>query len=172
MQRRCNHAFPTIERLCFTRGPCKVVIKKNSFQKPFRVELSSETPACQDMSLGAEELNWIELRSWQLQRRIGDGSGRWLRRNGKKWIRLCKEDSVCDLKLQWDCYKSVARIRLVKTENPIVCSSKLYSADISGSAVIACNSEWFVWGVNKSNNPIQNPSYILRTTQQVIICNY
>jgi hypothetical protein len=25
---------------------------------------------------------------------------------------------MCDLKLQWDCYKSVVRIRLVKVENP------------------------------------------------------
>jgi hypothetical protein len=36
----------------------------------------------------------------------------------KKLITLCKEDFMCDLKLQRDGYKSVARIRLVKTENP------------------------------------------------------
>jgi hypothetical protein len=30
-----------------------------------RVESSFETPAGQDMSLGAEELNLVELRSWQ-----------------------------------------------------------------------------------------------------------
>jgi hypothetical protein len=30
MQRRCKHALPTIERLCFLRCPCKVVIKKSS----------------------------------------------------------------------------------------------------------------------------------------------
>jgi hypothetical protein len=28
---------------------------------------------------------------------------------------------MCDLKLQWDCYESVARIRLVKTEDPSAC---------------------------------------------------
>jgi hypothetical protein len=48
----------------------------------------------------------------------GDGSRRWLRRKGRKWIRLCKEDFMRNLKLQWDSYKSVARIQLVKTENP------------------------------------------------------
>jgi hypothetical protein len=41
--------------------------------------------------------------------------------NGNKGIRLCKERFICDLKLQWGYYESVARIRLVKTENPSVC---------------------------------------------------
>jgi hypothetical protein len=35
----------------------------------------------------------------------------------RKKLRLRKEDVMCDLKLHWDCYISVARIRLVKTEN-------------------------------------------------------
>jgi hypothetical protein len=30
MQRRCKHDSSTIERLCFLRGPCKIVIKKSS----------------------------------------------------------------------------------------------------------------------------------------------
>jgi hypothetical protein len=30
MQRRCKQAFPTIERLCFLRGPYKFVTRKNS----------------------------------------------------------------------------------------------------------------------------------------------
>jgi hypothetical protein len=56
MQRRCKHVFPTTKSLCFLRGPCKVVIKKSSFEQR-KVESSFETPACLDMSLGAEELN-------------------------------------------------------------------------------------------------------------------
>jgi hypothetical protein len=32
MQRRCKHAFPIKERLCFLRGTCKVVIKKSSVE--------------------------------------------------------------------------------------------------------------------------------------------
>jgi hypothetical protein len=49
-------------------------------------ELGFETPACQDMSLGAEELNRVESSELQLQN------------NGKKEIRLYKEDLKCDLK--------------------------------------------------------------------------
>jgi hypothetical protein len=42
------------------------------------------------------------------------GVGSW-QNNGKKGIRLCKEDFMCDLKLQWDCYESVAGKRLVES---------------------------------------------------------
>jgi hypothetical protein len=45
--------------------------------------------------------------------------------NGKKGIRLCKEDFMCDLKLQWDCHESIARIQLVKTEDTSGCNSDL-----------------------------------------------
>jgi hypothetical protein len=50
------------QRECFLRGPCKVVIRKCSADRTVVVvvELSFETPACQDMSLGAKELNWAE----------------------------------------------------------------------------------------------------------------
>jgi hypothetical protein len=37
MQRRCKHAFPRIEMMCFLRGPCKAVMKKSS-------EAGSSTP--------------------------------------------------------------------------------------------------------------------------------
>jgi hypothetical protein len=50
-------------------------------------QLNFETPACQDMSFRAEEL---ELRDLAVEND--------LRRNGKKGIRLCKEDFICDLK--------------------------------------------------------------------------
>jgi hypothetical protein len=60
-----------------------------------------------------EQRNWNEtsLRNWQQQN------------NGKKIVPLWKDDCMCDLKLQRDCYKSVARIRLVKTENRSVCAA-------------------------------------------------
>jgi hypothetical protein len=40
MQRRCKHAFPKIERLCFLHGPCKVVIKKISEAGSSSIEFS------------------------------------------------------------------------------------------------------------------------------------
>jgi hypothetical protein len=45
-----------------------------------------------------EQRIWIEssLRNWQLQN------------NGKKGIRLWKEDFMCDLKWQWDCFCRIA----------------------------------------------------------------
>jgi hypothetical protein len=79
MQRRCKDAFSTIERLCFLRGPCEVVIKKGSTEQN-KVEF-------RDASLAGYELEsrGIQL-SWQLQN------------NGKKGIKLCKQDFMCDLK--------------------------------------------------------------------------
>jgi hypothetical protein len=59
-----------------------------------------------------EDLTQLE---WELGRRR-------FRRNRKKGIVLCQE-STCDLKLQWDSVKPVARIRLVKTENPGACAT-------------------------------------------------
>jgi hypothetical protein len=92
----------------------------------------------------------------------GDGRQRWLRRNGKKGVILFKEDLVCDLKWHWDCYESVARIRLVKTEN----RSAWVTVDSSDSAVITCRC---VQGVNKSNLSIQNPSTSHEHSQHVTI---
>jgi hypothetical protein len=57
MQQPCKHASLTIEGLCFLRGPCKVVIKKNSEAGRSSSEESNfGMPACQDMNLAAEEL--------------------------------------------------------------------------------------------------------------------
>jgi hypothetical protein len=62
------------------------------------------------MNFDAEELDWVENN--------GDAEELdWVENNGKKRIKLRKEDFMCDLTLQWDYDKSVARIRLVKTEN-------------------------------------------------------
>jgi hypothetical protein len=60
-----------------------------------------------------EQTNWIEssLRNWQLQN------------NGKKLIRLWKQDFMCDFKLQGAGYKSVAGIRLGKTFNSSACAT-------------------------------------------------
>jgi hypothetical protein len=92
----------------------------------------------QGSSKGAVSCSWgsccLKLRqfSWRIHLRklfsrlwssSGDGSLRWFRRNGKKRIRLRQEDFMGNLKLQWDCYKSVARIRPVKTEDPSACAT-------------------------------------------------
>jgi hypothetical protein len=53
MQRRYKHAFSTIERLCFLRGPCRGVIKMT--KKIILVEFREASLA--GYELGAEELN-------------------------------------------------------------------------------------------------------------------
>jgi hypothetical protein len=87
----CKQSFSTIERICFVRGRCRRVIKGQ--RRSFEW-------------VGSEESS---LRNQQLQN------------NGKKGIRRCKEDFIGDLKWQWDCCNSVARIRPVKAENPSAC---------------------------------------------------
>jgi hypothetical protein len=80
MERLCKHALPIIESVCLLRGPCKVIIKKTSVEK-----------------------NWLEFRDASLP---GYEFGNWqLQNNGKKGIRLWKEEFMCDFKLQWDCYE-------------------------------------------------------------------
>jgi hypothetical protein len=70
MQRRCKHAFPTIERLCFLRGPCKEVIKKSSVEAVQGSESSFETPVYQ-----------LGNRGIELSRFFGIGSCRIMVRN-------------------------------------------------------------------------------------------
>jgi hypothetical protein len=57
MQWCCKHAFPTIERLCFLRDLCKVVIKKSSFEKLLvpRVEAGSNTSTVTLRVVGGDE---------------------------------------------------------------------------------------------------------------------
>jgi hypothetical protein len=68
MQQRCKLAFPTIERLCFLRGPWKMVIKKSSVEKS-RVE-SSRVSRCQPAR------NELGNRGIELSRVFGIGSCR------------------------------------------------------------------------------------------------
>jgi hypothetical protein len=94
-----NQTLSTIDRLFFVRSVQSV--RQNGVSSR---EVKSLVSGLQ--SAGIWTWNWIEssLRNWQMQN------------NDKKGIRLRKEGFMCDVKLQWNCYKSVVRIRLVKSE--------------------------------------------------------
>jgi hypothetical protein len=141
-------------RRCFTWSPCKVVTKKNSTEQP---RVQSQVPRSQPARIWTS--NWTDssLRNWQLQN------------NDTKGIRLRKEDSMCDLKWQWYCYKSVAWIRLVKTEKPSACWT--VNCKVCRSAIALNYLSW--WGVNLCGaiNPIiQSKTHLIshRETWQII----
>jgi hypothetical protein len=99
---------------------------------------SMGTVSCQNLG----EFSWRRrFHSSKLSRSGSssyDDSRRRLRRNGKKGISMWKEEYMCDLKLQWDGYKSVARIWLVKTENPSACVTvnwKVYRRSASETVI-------------------------------------
>jgi hypothetical protein len=105
-QRIIKDAFLTIEAAFFA-WPVRSGYKKGLDEKSLLSEVER---------VHLSELSRIGSSS-------GNGSRRWLRRNCEKGIRPCKEVFMCDLKSQWDSYKSVARIRLMKTENPSACAT-------------------------------------------------
>jgi hypothetical protein len=61
MQRRCKHAFPTIEGPCFLRGLYKAVIKKSSVEKNGAEFLDASLPGYELGSKG------IELREFPVE---------------------------------------------------------------------------------------------------------
>jgi hypothetical protein len=69
MQRRCKHAFPTIEKLSFLRGPCKVVIKKNSVVKN---GVEFRDVRLLEYEFGSREIE-SSLSNWQLQNNCKKG---------------------------------------------------------------------------------------------------
>jgi hypothetical protein len=97
-----------------------------------RVESSFETPVDHDMSLGAEELSWAE--SWELA----------IVEYWQERIRRHKEDFMCNLKWQWECYESVAKIWLVKTDDPRACITVNCKVWEQRQHCIACSSECFI----------------------------
>jgi hypothetical protein len=109
-----NKTIRDNRRRCFPWGPPRAYITGSS----------KGAVSCQKL----REFSWRRVHVSELLSRIGsssgDGSRMWLRRNNKKWIRLRKEDFIYDLK--WQTGKSVARIRLVKTENTSACVTVNY----------------------------------------------
>jgi hypothetical protein len=110
------------EGLCFLRRACKVVIKKSSVEKNW-VEF-------RDASLPGYELG---SKGIELSRVFGIGSCRTMARKELG----CEKKTSCVI---WsdseDCYESVARIRLVKTENPSACVRWTVKRVKSDSAVL------------------------------------
>jgi hypothetical protein len=137
-------------RLRFPWGPPRGYITRSS---------KGTVRRCQKL----REFSWTKVHLRELLPRTGsssgDGSRRWLRQNDKKWIRLCKEHFICYCKLQEDGCKSVASIRLVKTQNPSECVLVKSKGCIRDSAVTLVVHSCECIRYNKSNHPIQNPSY-------------
>jgi hypothetical protein len=121
MQQRCKHVYG----LCFLRGPCRGVIKRTSnFNFNFDFDFDFELVEFLQGSLPGYELGSWEIRN-ESSSRVGSCSmelkemavkGGW-EVMARKELGCAKKIS-CVLQWQWDCYKSVAMMQLMKTENP------------------------------------------------------
>jgi hypothetical protein len=72
--------------------------------------------------------------SWEMQVEFRESLEMAVENDIKKGIRLWEED-LCVLQWQWDYYKSVARIRLVKTENTSACVCVTVNCKVCRSAI-------------------------------------
>jgi hypothetical protein len=150
-QQRGKQASPTIQA-AFSVGSVPRGYKRTQPEDPtenstvVESEVRSRISGRQPSRIWA--WNWIEssLRNWKLQN------------NGKRGIRLWKEDFMCDLKWQWDCCISVAMKRLVKTENHSACAT--VNCSVCRIAIaLYCLYSRVVWMYTVLINPIQTPSY-------------
>jgi hypothetical protein len=151
-QQISKHGSLTTEAV-FSVGSVQVVIRKcsagqNSSSRKWWVEIRDAS--LPGYEFGSRGIEWSCV--------FGIGGRRIRERKGIKW---CKEDFMCDLKWQWDCYKSVALIWLrilVHVQRWTVMCVEIATALYCLLSRVVC-----MYKVNKSNHTIQNPSYKLRT---------
>jgi hypothetical protein len=136
---------------CFPWGPC-------------RGDIRGQRRSLEGVENSSRE-NGVEFSRWQSE---------WLRGNCKKGSRRCKEDFMYEFRLQWDCDKSVARIRLVKAEYPSACATakwKFFRTAIKPIFPVVQSCVNVRIRCNKSNHPILTPSMVTNTRNNTMWTN-